>query len=206
LLGPNLKSSRVSGALAIFILLGIIGFKSVGDFLYSFEPNIPIDKFPPNAVIICLAGGKGRIEAAFDLYRQRVGSHLLIVGAGPKASLTSLLKTHAQDYSPTEEELKNRPIIVETESRNTLENSYYVSQFLAHHPAMKDLILITSGYHMKRARLMLEQNLREPVKVIPHTPPTEVNGNQWWGSSLGIEVTAEELVKYFLARVLLPRI
>ena len=74
---PSHASSLWAGGLAIFLLLLIVAIRVQGDQLYQYPANPDPKTLPADALIICLAGGKFRISAAYDLYAQGVGSRLL---------------------------------------------------------------------------------------------------------------------------------
>lgn len=179
----------------------------MGDRLYEYPANPEISALPRDAVIICLAGGKFRIEAAYSLYAQGVGQKLLIVGAGKRSSATVLAKAHAEETLHKISEERFQKIQVETESRNTIENAFAVSRFLQQNQDVKNVVLITSGYHMRRAELMITNQVHRSVSIIPYTPTNEAIGkNNWWHSWLGIQVTTVEYFKFLMAALLIPRL
>lgn len=201
------RPSVWAGAISIFLLLLIISVRLIGDNLYSYSAIADPAALPKDSVIVCLAGGKFRIEAALSLYAQGIGQELLIIGAGKRATPFSLARVHAAELIAKIPEERFTKIQVETESRNTIENAFAVKKFLQQLPEAKNLILITSGYHMRRAQFMLETQLPAGVKIIPFTSPHElIERENWWHTWLGIQLTTREYVKYLLASFLLPKI
>lgn len=201
------RPSAWSGALAILLLSLIASLRLFGDRLYEYPANPALSQLPEDAVVICLAGGKFRVEAAYSLYAQGVGRQLLIVGAGKRSSALGLAKAHAEEARQKIPEGRFQQIQVETESRNTIENAFAVTRFLTQNPGVKDIILITSSYHMRRAQLMIENQVHRSVSIIPYTPPNEAFGkDNWWHSWLGIQVTVVEYFKFLLASLLIPRL
>jgi len=185
----------------------IISARVMGDWLYEFSENPDLTKLPEGTVIVCLAGGKKRVETAFTLFSQGIGSRLLIVGAGPKSSLTGLAKTHAPEAMAKISEERMAAAQVETDSRNTIENAFAVDTFLHKNPEVKAILLVTSAYHMRRAQLLIELQSKRSIKVIPYKPANEaIDLGNWWQSGLGIELTMLEYFKLQLARVLVPRL
>lgn len=203
---PAHRPSLWAGFIAIQILLAIIAFRVLGDKLYDFAT--PTAKDPKNALVVCLAGGKFRIESAIDIFAKGTGKALLIIGAGEKSTSSSILRTHAERVNP--EFLSTNKISkieVETQSRNTIENAFAVTRYVQQNSSYKEIILITSGYHMKRAKLMLESQLGENITVIPMTPEGESLGlKNWWHSWLGIQITGIEYFKYLLAAFVIPKL
>ena len=183
----------------------IIGIRLYGDYLYEYPPNPPLESLPKDAVIICLAGGKHRIEAAYALFAEGVGERLLIVGAGRKATVMGLARLQGVEVAQKIPWDRFEKIQVETESRNTIENAYAVKRYVEQNPNVKKIILLTSSYHVRRAQFMISHQIPADVSITPFTPPNEQLGRKnWWHSWLGIQLTVEEYFKYLMARVLIP--
>lgn len=201
------KPSLWAGLAAVFLLSLITAVRLLGDRLYHYPANPSPAALPSDSAIICLAGGKFRVEAAFALYSAGVGERLLIVGAGKKSTPQGLARAHAQEKAVEISEDRFRNVQVETESRNTIENAFAVGRYLQQNPEIRNVVLITSGYHMRRAQLMLEQQIHRQINVIPYTPPNEILGvTNWWHTWLGIQVTVTEYLKYVLAYLVVPQL
>lgn len=205
--GPSHASSLWAGGLSLFLLSLIVAIRLLGDLLYYYPANPDLKNLPKDAAIICLAGGKFRVEAAYSLYAEGVGRQLLIVGAGKKSTPQLLGRAHADGAAKAISEDRFSRIQVETESRNTIENAFAVARFLEQNPNVNEIVLVTSGYHMRRALMMIESQVHRPVKLIPYTPPADsLHQKNWWHTWLGIEVTTVEYVKFVLASLLIPRL
>ncbi|MCO5143665.1 MAG: YdcF family protein [Oligoflexia bacterium] len=203
------RSSIFAGSAAILILLLITGVRFFGDSLYEFPRPYSEKNLPSDGAIICLAGGKFRIEAALQLFSEGIGSRLLIVGAGEKTSPSSILRSHAPQLMGKISQDRFERIQVETESKNTIENAFVVAHFLEKNPDLNEIILITSSYHHKRALLMIEQQIhnKKDLKIIPFVAKEEtLDKNNWWHTWLGIQVTVIEYAKLLFARFFVPRI
>lgn len=205
--GPSHASSYWAGALSILLLSLICAIRLLGDRLYHYPANPEISGIPSDSVIICLAGGKFRVEAAYSLYAEGVGKSLVIIGAGKKSTAAGLGKAHAEPTLTKISPERFAQIQVETESRNTIENSFAVSRYLQQNPSVKSIVLITSGYHMRRAQVMIENQIDHGVKITPYTSPNEAIGrDNWWHTWLGIQVTIVEYFKLMLTTLLLPQL
>jgi uncharacterized SAM-binding protein YcdF (DUF218 family) len=203
--GPTHRPSVWAGAISIFLLLLIAGIRFYGDNLYDYPENPALPSLQKDTAIVCLAGGKYRIEAAFSLYANGVGERLFIVGAGPKATKDGLAKLQAVETAQKIPWDRFDRIVVENESRNTFENALVVKSFLEQHPQVKKILLVTSSYHMRRAEFMIASQIPADVQIIPFTPMSgEVGKQNWWQSWLGISLTVEEYTKLWLLKVLLP--
>ncbi len=194
-----------AGAISILILLAIAGIRIYGDNLYDYQSNPPEDSLKKDASIICLAGGKYRIETAFSLYARGVGDRMYIVGAGKKATKAGLAKLQAVETAQKIPWDRFDRILVETESRNTIENAFAVKRYLEQNPQIKKIILVTSSFHMRRAEFMISSQLPHDVEIIPYTPlNTEIGRDNWWQTWLGITVTTEEYFKLLMVKLLVP--
>ncbi len=188
-------------------MLGIVGVRYAGDHLYDYPVNPDPAALPKNSVVICLAGGKQRIEAAFSLFADGVGESLYIVGAGKNANPAALSRMQAEKVAQKISWDRFDKILVETESRNTMENAFVVKRFLEQHPGTKTIVLVTSSYHMRRARFMIAHQIPLDVNIIPYAPAgTEFERATWWQSWNGISVTTVEYFKFLLASFLVPRL
>lgn len=190
------------------LLAGLLLFaKFAGDSLYNYEPTPAIDKIGHSTLIVCLAGGKGRIQSALSLYSRGKGVALFIAGAGPKSTRESILREHLPPEAIVSIDQPRRDnIIVETQSRNTIENAYAISRFIRSNPEITDVILITSAYHMRRSLLILENALGQQVSVHPYTAKegAAILRENWTESLIGIGVTLEEYSKLVLAKIFIP--
>jgi uncharacterized SAM-binding protein YcdF (DUF218 family) len=131
---PTHRPSLWAGAISILILLSIAGIRFYGDNLYDYQSNPPENSLKKDGAIICLAGGKYRIETAFSLYASGVGEKMYIVGAGKKATKASLAKLQAVETAQKIPWDRYDRILVETESRNTIENAFAVKRYLEQNP------------------------------------------------------------------------
>jgi uncharacterized SAM-binding protein YcdF (DUF218 family) len=183
------------------------GIRVFGDNLYDYPVNPNPLTIPKDSVIVCLAGGKHRIEAAYSLFAEGVGDRLFVVGAGKKTTAIGLAKIQAVDAAQKIPWDRFERILVENESRNTIENAFVVKRFLDQNPDVKNLVLVTSSYHMRRAKFVIAHQIPADINIIPYTPAnTEIEHENWWQSWLGVSVTAEEYFKFLMASLLVPRL
>lgn len=203
--GPTHRPSVWAGAISICLLLLIIAIRYYGDFLYDYPLNPDHTSLPKDAVIVCLAGGKHRIETAYSLFADGVGERLLIVGAGKKATVMGLARVQGVEVAQKIPWDRFDKIVVETESKNTIENAFVVKRYIEQNPKVKNLILLTSSYHILRAKFMIAHQIPVDINIIPYTPQNElISRKNWWHSWLGIQITTEEYFKYLMANLLIP--
>ena len=202
--GLSHKSSLWSGAIAICILSFFAFYRLLGDAIYDYPKNPELKNISPSTIIVCLAGGRGRIETAYELFAENYGAELFIIGAGPKIHAAALIKSLPSEISSSLPEARFKKVTVENESRNTIENAYAISQLLKNKPEAKEILLITSSYHMKRSLLILASSLPKEVRITPYTPPKElIRKDEWFKTWIGVEITGREIIKYAYAKILL---
>lgn len=205
--GPTRRSWIWAGATSLFLALSLFLIRLAGDTLYDYPANPAPLAFPANTVIACLAGGKHRIEAAFELFADGVGEQLWIIGAGKHSTVTTLARAQAGDVFQKIPWDRFDKIQVENGSRNTIENAFAVKRLLDQNPGIKNLVLVTSPYHMRRSMLMIEHHIPPEIRVIPFTPISADFGREdWWHSWFGFSLTLAETVKLELARLLIPHL
>lgn len=187
------------GALALPLILA-------GD-IYEYQDTVDGVHLPPVDVIVCLAGGRGRISAAGDLWYRywEIGQHkapaekppvLYLSGMGPQANwgvLTRQLRAGVRQVIQTED------VVLETESQNTESNALWLARN-AEKRGWNRILLITSAYHMKRAFLIFDRTLKVNGKgyqiqtLSAFQDPFEAG--EWRSSLHGIHVTVIEYIKW----------
>lgn len=198
------KYFRIGGAL--LFIVGIV-YWLAGKQLYNYEPISTVEAAAKPALIVVLAGGKKRIESAFQLFSLGNSTSLLVAGAGPRTSLSSLVHTNLNTELIAALTNRMDSITVETESRNTIENAYAVARFLNINPQFKEIILITSSYHMRRSLLIFRHILSSDIKLYAYSPPQEpIARENWMYSFKGVLVTGQELVKFLFAGMVMPQL
>ena len=119
--------------------------------IYEFENNYTVEWQDPD-----------RFFKGIELYNSFKSDKIVFTGGKSPFNVTavsegSVLKNYALKYGVLEED-----IIVTKEVLNTYDESLAVSEVLGEN---KTVILVTSAFHMKRAKLLFEQ---QGVKIIPY--------------------------------------
>ena len=119
--------------------------------IYEFENNYTVEWQDPD-----------RFFKGIELYNSFKSDKIVFTGGKSPFNMTavsegSVLKNYALKYGVLEED-----IIVTKEVLNTYDESLAVSEVLGEN---KTVILVTSAFHMKRAKLLFEQ---QGVKIIPY--------------------------------------
>lgn len=139
--------------------------------------------------VVVLAGGKGRIEEGIRLYRAGGGTALYLIGVDPTVRKRDLV-----DERPGEQ------IILEKQSTTTLENAFYARDLLVKH-GVRSLQLITSRYHMLRARLIFRNILPKDIAIYPHPVDSRNFREEWWRYGGSFRLLLSEFYKYYLYRL-----
>jgi uncharacterized SAM-binding protein YcdF (DUF218 family) len=132
----------IARALALLLLLYAIGFVL---FALTLGKPAPAQAAPTDAVVV-LTGGPKRIEHAVDVLRAGKARRLLVAGADPlvtKADMARRLRGS--------QKLLKCCVDLGSESVDTRSNAEEADRWLALHH-FKSLRLITSDWHMRRAR------------------------------------------------------
>ena len=217
--------SRTRVALASILALGIAGLVNLFYFagaIYEYSDTVDGVNLPEVEAIVCLAGGRGRISAAADLWYRywemthapRVGTLvrlkvpiLYLSGMGERASWATLTKLVRPGVLAA---LKPDHVVIETESANTVENAKWVSRYGREHGWTR-VLLVTSRYHMRRARMIFERVMslssdgvpavRAPIGIETLSVYQEpFEPGEWREDYQGIRVTMTEYAKWLYYR------
>lgn len=184
-------------------ILGLVVLISA-DRIYRVRDSLPSELESESQevdVIVCLAGAKGRIRAASDLWlefhRRGIGEDpvLFVSGMGAKSTWSVFA---AQAGAEALGVLKPEKVVLETVSANTEENArYFVEQ--ARKKNWRRVVLVTSAYHMHRAKLIFENVLHAegvPFQLYTRSVQQEpYRSGQWRWDLEAIRVTLAEYIK-----------
>jgi uncharacterized SAM-binding protein YcdF (DUF218 family) len=167
-------------------------------FLWFVNDAMRPPPAPPVADgIVALTGGADRIATAITLLRADRARLLLISGVGPNTEAPALFRGTGIDPGT----LSDR-ITLGHEATSTLGNADEAAQWArANH--LHSLIVVTAGYHMKRALTELSRTLPEvALYPMPVVPPALRGAAQL--STL--RLLADEYTKWLAAKVGLTRL
>ena len=154
--------ARVS---AFLLLLYAIGFVV---FAFTLGRPAPATARPTDAAVV-LTGGSGRIEHAIDVLRDGKAKRLLIAGVDP-----SVRKTDLARRIPKSARLFNCCVDLGSESVDTRSNAEEANRWLSKH-RFHSLRLITSDWHMRRARYEFRKVLKDRYAIVIDAVRTEPN-------------------------------
>lgn len=207
------------GVLLFGALIGTLfaAFFAAGD-IYEYVDTVDGAHLPQVDAVVVLAGGRGRIATAGDVwYRYWELSHVpLKISPNGKAPTSSHRKPpifyvsgmgKGSNWSTLGRQLRRgvldvmRPenVLLETESTNTEENALVLARF-ARQRNWDRILLMTSRYHMRRAKFIFEGvfwALERPLDIETLSVYQEpFEPGEWRRSPHGIEVTLSEYVKW----------
>ncbi|WP_020615525.1 YdcF family protein [Paenibacillus daejeonensis] len=116
---------------------------------------------------------KRRLDSAIEVLQ--TNSHLQVVVSGGKSLGASISEAEAMSRYLVSEGISTERIILEDTSTNTEENLSFSKSIIAHEiddSGMPTIAIITSDYHMLRAKMIAKQLHLEPVGVSSKTPTT----------------------------------
>lgn len=112
----------------------------------------------PDAIAV-FTGDKGRIAYAMELLKKNPTSKLFISGVYAKNSVQTLL--NKQSNPTTSQQLSSPAMQVDLdyESKNTFENVRETVEYLKINPQLKNVLIISSDYHIMRIKLIFSHFL-----------------------------------------------
>ena len=153
----------ISRAIALLLLLYALGFVF---FTFTLGKSTRSDAAATDAAIV-LTGGPGRIEHAIDVLRQHKAKRLLVAGADP-----SVTKADIARRIPGSAPILKCCVDLGSESVDTRSNAEEAGRWLAkrHFASVR---LITSDWHMRRARYEFGKVLGDKYRIVPDAVRTE---------------------------------
>ena len=141
---------------AILILFYALGFVL---FAFTLGKPAPADAAATDAAIV-LTGGPGRIEHAIDVVKDHKAKRLLVAGADPSVTKPDLARRIKGSRS-----WLACCVDLGSESVDTRSNAEEASRWLAKHH-FNSVRLITSDWHMRRARYEFEKVLGGKYRLV----------------------------------------
>jgi len=190
--------------------------------IYDYQDSVDGVRLPEVDAIVCLAGGRGRISNAGDLwyrYWEQASKGLglsksipilYFSGLGAQSTWKGVRNQLRPGVMPV---IDPTHVVLETQSTNTEQNAEWLIQY-ARERNWSRVLLLTSRYHMKRARLIFERQIEHEVqrRILLRSedaPPLEklkletisvyqepFEPGEWTLSLQGIRVTVEEYLKW----------
>ena len=148
---------------AMLVVLYALGFALFGVTLGSPAPA----EAPATQAIIVITGGKGRIEHGVKLLARGEGKRMLIAGADPSVSKADLVRRIGG-----RKKLIGCCVDLGSESVDTRSNADEAKRWLDRR-GYSSLRLVTSDWHMRRARYEFSRTLGDKYRMVPDAVRTE---------------------------------
>lgn len=158
------------------------------------EPPAPAPA-PPGAGIVVLTGGAGRVAEGLRLLAAEPSSRLLVSGVHQAATLGELERP--EGIAPAA--LAGR-VTLGRRAASTRGNAEEAAQWAREHE-LDTVVVVTAGYHMPRALLMLRRALPEARLIAHPVTPAPFREPRWWLRPGVLRLAAGEYVKLLGALV-----
>lgn len=178
--------------LYLFICLFVwelLGFFNYANSLLKYK-NTAVD-FNEVELLVVLTGSIGRLDTAYNLFKEHNIKTLLVSGVGEKVTYEVLANKYFWDSN-----LKEK-IIIESESKTTLDNARYTASTIIEHD-YKNICIVTSLTHMKRAYFIFNRVMDGlDINVSYYSSnPNELDAEDWWKDTKLAKTVFVEYVKY----------
>jgi len=179
---------RTLAALLVALLVWTSGLLA---FTARVDRSTPAEDPPVADGVVALTGGQDqRIAAGIALLEEGKAKRMLISGVSRQVTRGEL-----QTLTGADKPIYDCCVDLGFTAANTIGNARETAQW-ARGKGYRTLILVTSDYHMPRARLELKGAMPEAV-LYPYPVPTpELRASRWWASSLSAERMTLEYSKY----------
>jgi uncharacterized SAM-binding protein YcdF (DUF218 family) len=145
----------IARAASLLLLLHALGF-----VLFAFTLGKPAaTTVKPTDAAVVLTGGKGRIEHGVDVLRSRKTKRLLVAGADPSVTKADIARRLRGNHR-----LIRCCVDLGSESVDTRSNAEEAARWIARH-RFTSVRLITSDWHMRRARYEFRKVLGDKVEL-----------------------------------------
>jgi uncharacterized SAM-binding protein YcdF (DUF218 family) len=152
--------ARFAALLLLFYALGFV--------LFAFTLGEPAKTGAETTdAAVVLTGGSGRIEHAIDVLREHKSRRLLVAGADPAVTKADLARR-----IPKSGALMKCCVDLGSESVDTRSNAEEAGRWLGRH-RFHSVRLITSDWHMRRARYEFARALGNKYEIVPDAVRTE---------------------------------
>lgn len=187
---------------AIILILGLLGFVIVGlsiylqphDFNLCTKPT-PSEQCREADAIVAISGGDtaARTKKAVELYKE--GWAPLIIFSGAAQDKTGPSNALAMRQIAMDADVPPAAILIEEYAETTKQNAIKTNEVLESH-GIRSVILVTSGYHQRRASLEFHKRIDQTTITVRNYPTNDKDWNwYWWLTPRGWWLAIGEFVK-----------
>ncbi len=184
---------------AFFVLLcfsalvgGFLKFAAIVDTV-NLQTSMP----QADGIVVWTGRGGGRLSAATKLLEEKRGERLLISGVNAQNSRQDIA-----NLLGISEALDACCVDLDYAAENTIGNARE-TKIWAEALGYEHIILVTSSYHMPRAKIEI-RNALGPIRITPYPVKSTENG-RWWNDRKQFDRYAQEYGKLLGSLVREPR-
>ncbi len=148
--------TRSQWALTFIVALSFLWLSGFGLFLEYVHGMQPQNPSQPTDAIIVLTGGAQRVNKGLDLLSTGQAKKLFITGVNGHVNLQEILNLWKRPI--IQQDSDDCCIVLDHKARNTIQNAKETREW-AQQEKIKTLRLVTSDYHMPRARLEFRERM-----------------------------------------------
>lgn len=167
----------------VFLLCGFIGYVL---HVLRLTPVAPVAK--ADGIVVLTGTGGGRIATGASLLEQGYGERLLVSGVHkdtPRSDIKTLMAISDDSFSCC--------VDLGYDAQNTIGNADEAADW-ARSMGYQTLIIVTSDYHMPRARIELEKAMGDITLISYPVAPPDMPKSSWWRSG---DVLSRLVREYF---------
>lgn len=195
------RSGGAVGLAVAVVLLSLAAAWAIG--LVRYANRIPLHAEAPLRsadAIVVLTGGSLRMDAGVDLLTGGTAPVLFVSGVDHRVDPARIRDLVPESGARLDQATIDCCIVLGYGASDTLGNARETSLW-ARATGRRSLVLVTSNYHMPRARLEFAHALPE-VELLPYpVVPPDVRMNAWWRWPGTFGLIAGEWTKYVFARI-----
>ena len=171
------------------IIIYFVGFIFFIKKINNFNTPNPLPK--ADGIVVWTGKGGGRLEAGARLLLKKKGERLLISGVNSEISLDEI-----KEIVAIPEKLSDCCLDLDYEAKNTIGNAYETTAW-AKALGFKHVILVTSAYHMPRAKIEMGAATSQ-IKVTPFPVLNQTEG-KWYLDSNRLKRLLQEYTKLLIS-------
>ncbi len=173
-------------------LIGAIGAAAIGFLVFAVTLPGADDPRPNRGAdaVVVLTGGTGRLEAGLRLLSEGEGQRLLISGAHRDTTRADVVR----GVVPVRREDLAGRIDLGYEALDTFGNAEEIRAWARRH-GFRSLTVVTSTYHMTRAKAELRHQLPDVALIAYPVVSARVDTDRPFGSLATVQVLGEEYLK-----------
>lgn len=161
ILRKRTRKKRVGIILLVLVIVWVAGFGVFARHVWNQKPQ---NASQPTDAIIVLTGGALRVNKGLDLLSTGQGKKLFITGVNGHVSLQEIMALWKRPIIEGKD--NDCCIVLDHRARNTIQNAHETREW-AQKEKIRTIRLVTSDYHMPRARLEFHATM-PGITIIPH--------------------------------------